>query len=132
MLFSILYCSKLYRCLWQVQILFVRLDFFFPMQKSASKSDVSPYLASLTCACFLIVFFIAEWLLCLPKSSESIDLHEGYVIFTDFKNAIKTKIKTGYIKSSISIESSFHVEYNELGFNSVPHLVGSKNKIFGR
>ena len=70
----------------------------------------------------LLVFnwiFNAEWLLCLPKSSESIDLHEGYVIFTDCKNAIKTKIKTGYIKSSISIESTFHVDYNELGFNSV-------------
>ena len=58
-------------------------------------------------------------MLCFPKSSESIDLCEGYVIFEDFKNAIKTMIKTGYIKSSISIESSFHVEYNELGFNSV-------------
>ena len=57
--------------------------------------------------------------MCSPKSSESIDLREGYVIFEDFKNAIKTMIKTGYIKSSISIESSFHVEYNELGFNSV-------------
>ena len=70
----------------------------------------------------LLVFnwiFSAEWLLCLPKSSESIDLREGYVIFEDFKNAIKTMIKTGYIKSSISIESSFHVEYIELDFNSV-------------
>ena len=52
-------------------------------------------------------------------SIESFYLREGYVIFEDFKNAIKTMIKTGYIKSSISIESSFHVDYNELGFNSV-------------
>ena len=63
--------------------------------------------------------FISERLLRLLKSSESINLREGYAIFEDFKNAIKTMIKTGYIKSSISIESSFHVEYNELGFNSV-------------
>ena len=28
----------------------------------------------------------------MPKSSETIDLREGYVIFKDFKNAIKTKI----------------------------------------
>ena len=41
-----------------------------------------------------LLFFIAERLLRLPKSSESIDLREGYVIFEDFKNAIKTKIKT--------------------------------------
>ena len=63
--------------------------------------------------------FIAKRLLRFPKSSESIDLREGCVIFNDFKNAIKTMIKTWYIKSSISIESSFHVDYNELGFNSV-------------
>ena len=53
-----------------------------------------------------LLFFIAERLLRLPQSSESIDLREGYVIFEDFKNAIKTMIKTGYIESSISIESS--------------------------
>ena len=63
--------------------------------------------------------FFCGRLLRLPKLSESIDLREGCVIFNDFKNAIKTMIKTWYIKSSISIESSFHVDYNELGFNSV-------------
>ena len=75
-----------------------------------------------TCACFLLLFllfFIAERLLRLPKSSESFELREGYVIFEDFKNDIKNYDKTWYIKSSISIESSFHVDYNELGFNSV-------------
>ena len=41
-----------------------------------------------------LLFFIAERLLRLPKSSESFDLREGYVIFKDLKNAIKTKIKT--------------------------------------
>ena len=71
------------------------------------------------CLLFFYCFFIAEWLLCSPKSNESFDLRKGYVIFEDFKNVIKTMIKTGYIKSSISIESSFHVEYIELDFNSV-------------
>ena len=79
----------------------------------------------------VLLFFIAERLLRLPKSSESFELREGYIIFEDFKNDIKNYDKTWYIKSSISIESSFHVECNELGFNSVPPRVGSKNEIFG-
>ena len=92
-----------------------------PTQKSASKSAPPMPIANYVQVCLLVFnwLFNAEWLLCLPKSSESIDWREGYMIFTDFKTAIKTKIKTGYIKSSISIKSSFHVEYNELGFNSV-------------
>ena len=41
-----------------------------------------------------LLFFIAERLLRLPKSSESFELREGYIIFEDFKNDIKNYDKT--------------------------------------
>ena len=91
------------RAIWSIQILFVRREKMNPTQKSASKSDDAPISARLLFATIWKCQFISERLLRLLKSSESINLREGYAIFEDFKNAIKTMIKTGYIKSSISI-----------------------------
>ena len=65
-----------------------------PTQKTASKSDDANMARKSIICTYLQPEFIAERLLRLPKLSESFDLRESYVIFEEFKNAIKNKIKT--------------------------------------
>ena len=63
------------------------------MQNTASKSNDAHMARKAIISTHLKIQIYCGKVVALPKSSESIDLREGYVIFEYFKNVIKTMIK---------------------------------------